>query len=238
MDDKDIRHSDSSTEGLEDETLDADLDDKSGDGQQDDESSDSNKRSAEARINELTGKLKEQEKELKDLKAKETEKTPMPPTNSETSPEAKRVIEQLESLGFTRTSAVDEKLRTIEERMELNSEHQKLASEYDGSDGRPKYNKSKIEGFMRDRGIYDPEAAYKIMNESELLDWNLKKVDAGSKKRPYIEKPGGSGVTRSTDNQITKEKMQEVANNPTPANREWYERNRMKILQMYREGQL
>lgn len=239
MDDKDIRNSDSSTEGLEDDTLDADLDDKSDDGQQDEDSSDASKRSAQARIDELTGRLKEQEKELKELKTKVPEKTPMPPVNNpEASPEAQRVIAQLESLGFTRKDTVDKELRTIEERIELNAEHLKLSNEFDGSDGRPKYDKTKIESFMRDRGIYDPEAAYKIMNEAELLDWNLKKADAGSKKRPYVEKPGGSGVTRSTETQITKEKLQEVANNPTPANRDWYERNRNKILQMMAEGQL
>lgn len=235
----DDQNSESSAEGLEDEVLDAVSDDDSENGQQDDESSKANKRTAEARINELSGRLKEQEDELKALRAKETVKTPMPPANnSTTSPEAQKVIEQLESLGFTRKEAIEEKLKTIEERIELNAEHMKLGNEYDGSDGRPKYNKSKVEGFMRDRGIFDPEAAYKIMNESELLDWNLKKVDAGSKKRPYVEKPGGSGVNRTSDTQITKEKLEEVSKNPTPANREWYERNRNKILQMMAEGQL
>ena len=91
---------------------------------------------------------------------------------------------------------------------------------------------------MRDHSVYDPEVAYKAMNEAELLDWNLKKADAGSKKRPYVGKPGGSGVTRASDNQITREKVQEVANNPTPVNRAWYERHRDKILQMMADGQL
>ena len=232
------QNSESSTEGLEDdESLDHEVDDESGDG--DEESSKANKRTAEARINELSGKLKEKEDELEKLKAKKSEKTPMPPnTKPESSPEAQKVIAQLESLGFTRTGTVEEKLKTIEERIELNSEHLRLGNEYDGEDGRPKYEKSKVEKYMRDHAIFDPEIAYKAMNEAELLDWHLKKADAGQKKRPYVEKPGGSGVTRSTDNQITKEKLQEVASNPTPANREWYERNRNKILQMMAEGQL
>lgn len=238
-DNKDIRHSESSTEGLEDDdTLDQGLDDESGDGSEGDDSSKTNKRTAEARINELTGRLKQTEEELKALKARE-DKTPMPPTDKpESSPEARKVIEQLESLGFTRKGSVEQQIKQIESKMELNAEHSRLTNEYDGSDGRPRYDKTKIEGYMRDRSIYDPEVAYKAMNEAELLDWHLKKADAGSKKRPYVEKPGGSGVTRSTDNQITREKLQEVANNPTPLNRDWYERNRNKILQMMADGQI
>lgn len=237
MDDKDIRNSESSTEELDDESLDQDLDDESGDGQ-DDESTKANKRTAEARINELTGQLKEAQQELKELKTQSV-KTPMPPVNTpESSPEAQKIIAQLESLGFTRKGAVEEKIKTIEERIELNTEHARLSNEYDGEDGRPKYDKTKIESYMRSHAVFDPEVAYKAMNEAELLDWHLKKADAGSKKRPYVERPGGSGVTRSTDNQITREKLQEVANNPTPLNREWYEKNRTKILQMMAEGQL
>lgn len=234
----DDQNSESSTEELEDELLDSTVDEQS-ETENDEESSKANKRTAEARINELSGKLKEREEELRTLKAREI-KTPMPPVvpGPDSTPEARKVIEQLEGLGFTRKGTVEEKIKQIEERIELNSEHGRLSSEYDGSDGRPKYDKSKVERYMRDRAIYDPEVAYKSMNEDELLDWHLKKVDAGQKKRPYTEKPGGSGVNRTTDNQITKEKLEEVAKNPTPANREWYERNRNKILHMMREGQL
>lgn len=235
----DNKYSDSSTEGLEeDETLDADIDDESGSGTGEEDSSKDNKEE-QTRLNDLQAKLRIEKERVKELEARMTEKTPMPPAGSpESTPEAKKVIEQLEALGFTRKGAVDEKIKQIESKIELNSEHTKLGNEYDGSDGRPKYEKTKVESYMRDHAVYDPEVAYKAMNEAELLDWHLKKADAGQKRRPYVEKPGGSGVTRTTDNQITREKVQEVANNPTPANREWYERNRNKILQMMAEGQL
>lgn len=230
-------NSDSSTEELEDDDAAVSDDDNSDDDTEDDDSSKANKRTAETRINELTGKLKAQEDELRTLKEAQTKVPPPPPGSDPTStPEAQKVIKQLETLGFTRKTDVEEKIKVIEDRMTLNSEHSKLSNEYDGSDGRPKYDKSKIESYMREKGVYDPEVAYKAMNEAELLDWHLKKADAGSKKKPYIEKPGGSGVNRTSDNQITKEKLQEVAQNPTPANRAWYERNRNKILQMHSEG--
>lgn len=240
MDDKELRNSDSSTERLEeDETLDQDLDDESGEGKGEQDSSKKQGRSAKDRIDDLSYQLEERNKRIAELESKVTEKTPMPPTtNTESSPEAQKVITQLESLGFTRKGAVEEQIKQIESRIELNAEHARLTGEYDGSDGRPRYDKSKIERFMKDRAIYDPEIAYKAMHEAELLDWNLKKSDAGSKKRPYVERPGGGGVSRSSDSQITRDKLQEVQKNPSPANREWYERNRNKILQMLANGEL
>lgn len=231
------RHSDSSTEEAEEEVLDSDVDeDQSG---EEDNSQKENKRTVQSRIDELSGKLKESEKRVQELESRVTEnKVPAPQAVVESTPEAQKAITYLENLGFTRKGAIEEKIKTIEERIELNTEHSRLGSEYDGSDGRPKYEKSKIERYMRDRGIFDPEVAYKAMNETELLDWHIKKAGSGEKKRPYIEKPGGGGVSRSSDNQITREKLQEVANNPTPVNRAWYEKNRNKILQMMAEGQL
>lgn len=240
MDDKDIQNSDPSSEEPEDDdSLDPNADnadDDSGDA----DAKGKNKKSAETRINELNGKLKERERELEELRNNRpveppiTAKSDTPPVMT---PEALKIINQLETLGFTRKGVVDEKFKQIEDRLTLESEHSKLGSEFDGSDGRPKYDKSKVEGYMRDHAVYDPEVAYKAMNEAELLDWHLKKAETGTKKKTYIEKPGGSGVNRSSDNQITKEKLQEVANNPTPNNRAWYEKNRDKILQMHSEGQ-
>ena len=230
------RNSDSSTEEFEEEVLDSDVDEnQSG---EENNSEKENKRTVQARIDELSGKLKESEKRVQELESKVTEKVPTPQVTVESTSEAQKAIAYLENLGFTRKGAIDSQIKTIEERIELNTEHGRLLGEYDGSDGRPKYEKAKVERYMRDRGIFDPEVAYKAMNETELLDWHLKKAGTGEKKRPYIEKPGGGGVSRSTDNQITREKLQEVANNPTPVNRAWYEKNRNKILQMMAEGQI
>ncbi len=144
--DNDLRNSDSSTEGSEeDETLDQDLDDESSDGKGDEDSSKNKGRAAKDRIDDLSFQLKEKERKIAELEAKANEKTPMPPTGSpESTPEAKKVIEQLESLGFTRKGSVEEQIKQIESKMELNAEHTRLNNEYDGSDGRPKYNKAKI----------------------------------------------------------------------------------------------
>lgn len=200
------------------------------------------KKSAEARIQELNAKLKAIEEKNAELEKKVT--TPPPPPQAPTkegqlTADQVKAVEYLESLGFTRKEAVDSKIKEIEDRRALDSEHGRLVSTYDGSDGRPKYDQSKVEQFMRDHAVYDPEIAYKAMNEAELLDWTMKKSNTGDQKqRPFIEKPGGAGVNRSGQNAITREKLAEVSQNPTPANRDWYERNRNKILQLLAEGQL
>lgn len=197
------------------------------------------KKSAEARINELTGKIKDLEEQVA---KKETAPPPPPPpapsNDGKLSPDDQKALDYLQSLGFTRKGEVEEKVRTIEERIALDSEHNRLVSNYDGADGRPKYEKSKVEQYMRERGVYDPEVAYKALNEAELLDWNIKKSNEGGKQKPFVDKPGGGSVNRGSENTITREKLAEVANNPTPANREWYERNRLKILDLMAKGQL
>lgn len=237
MVDEDNRNSDSLAEDNLEDNQDVDEFDKElGD---DDDSSKENKKTAQARIDELTGRLKEKEKELEAEKARQAQ--PAAPTQTTTQapdPKSQQAIEYLESLGFARKETVDEKIKTVQDRVALEGEHSRLSGNYDGSDGRPKYDKTKVEGYMRDHAVYDPEVAYKAMNEAELLDWHVKQANAGTKKRPYVERPGGSATTRNADSQITKEKLAEVAANPSPANREWYERNRNKILQLMAEGQL
>lgn len=220
----------------EEKPLEPNSDDNSGEGEGDD-SSKSKGRTAKDRIDDLRFQLEEKDRELQQLKQKPTEKIETPPS---TPPEAQKVIEQLESLGFTRQKSIKDELNHLREEIKLENEHSRLKDEYDGSDGRPKYDETKINAYMRNHQIYDPEVAYKAMNEAELLDWNLKKKsDTSVKKQPYVAKAGGSsGASRMNDNSITREKLQEVTKNPTPANREWYERNRSKILQMVHEGQL
>ena len=52
---------------------------------------------------------------------------------------------------------------------------EKLESDFNGADGRPKFEKIAILEYMRDNGINDPELAYKIKYEKELDAWKEKK---------------------------------------------------------------
>ena len=217
---------------VEDQTKDIDLD-------QDVETDEVPKRrSAEGRLKEVLADREELKQRLQDLEAKVN--TPMPPvennvTSSTVSAENKRVVDYIQSLGFVSKGELDTTIQQVRDRALLDSEHLKMEGNFNGSDGRPAYKRSEIESFMRTKGIYDPEVAYKTIHESELLDWELKKLEKQRKERPYVEKSGQTGVSRN-DNSITREKIEEAMK--TPEGRLWYERNREKILTLMQQGQL
>lgn len=193
------------------------------------------KKSAEARIHELLSKNKDLEKKMQEIEAKMAPPPPPPAPAAEPTPEVKRAVDYLKTLGFTQKQDVEERLRQIEDRMVLNNEHQRLESTYSGADGRPKYDRAATEEFMRKRGIYDAEAAYKLMHEQELFDFELKRYEGDRKKKPFVQKPGSSSGTRG-DNTITREKIAEWLK--TPEGRTKYEQNREKILSMLAKGEL
>lgn len=192
-----------------------------------------NKKSAEARINELTAELRTTQDELRGMK--EERKVPTPPPDRPVTPEVQKAVGALRDLKFVQEDDLNKKIQEIEDRLALNTAHLRLEGSYDGSDGRPKYEKSAVEGYMRQNGVYNPEVAYKAMHETELLDWALKKAEGSTKKRPFVERPGSPGSNRD-DNTITREKIAEALK--TPAGRDWYEQNRDKILELTAKGQL
>ena len=236
MDDKDIHDSDSSTE---DQVIDETGNDDAGDSGDDtgDDKQSGDKKNADSRINELVGKNKQLEEQVAELRrSQQAAASTSTEDKKQLTPDAQKAVEYLKGLGFQQKTDVEAELKQIQDRIALDNEHTQLSLRFDGEDGRPQYDKDKVEDYMRKNGIFNPEAAYKLMHETELLDWNIK-GQTSQKKKPYIEKPGGTGTMRG-DNTITREKLQEVAANPTPANRAWYEQNRPKILSLMAEGKL
>ena len=196
----------------------------------------SGKKSAEARINELVGKIKEFETKLEETKQKPVASTS---TESNVTPEMQKAIDYLKSLKFVREEDVDKKVEErvgrLQDRFTLDSEHVRLANTYSGSDGRPKYDKEEVEKYMRERAIYDPTVAYEQLHKTELFDWQMKQVEEQSKKQPYVEKKGSTTATRE-ENTITREQIAEWMK--TPEGRIKYEKNRAKILSLVQQGQL
>lgn len=200
------------------------------------------KKSAEARIDELISEIKGEreekvrmQQEIEDLKQRVP--PPPPPVPGQMSVEEQRAIEALKKLKFVTQEDLESKVRAIEERYALNSEHQRFEQEFDGSDGRPKYDRNAVEKFMRDRALYDPLVAYKMLHESELLDWTLKEEDKKKNPDVYMETPGSRG-TRQDDDTALAEKLREHQKNPTESSKAWYEENRPKILDMLAKGEL
>jgi len=124
-----------------------------------------------------------------------------------------------------------EDLQALQDRMALDNEHTRLERLYDGSDGRPKYDRVEVEDWMRRHpGVYVPEVAYKMMYEEELADWHLRQAGR-TKRTTYSERPKGSTATRRRP--LTVASLRERLNRPD--GREWWEKNRERILPLMGE---
>jgi len=197
---------------------------------------DAPKRNAEGRIGELLARNKELEKKI-DFMMERMAPPPPPPRVSETEvdPEVQKAKEYLRNnLKMVSQEDLEKRLKWIEDNQALQNEHSRLLSQYDGSDGRPRYDKSAVEDYMRKSGVYNPEVAYKALHETELFDWNLKRSESKKKQQPYVERKGMTGDRE--DNTITREKIAEWMK--TPEGRVKYEQNREKILKLMHEGSL
>jgi len=192
-------------------------------------------RSAETRIQELIAKNKTLEERLNKVDARLTPPVPRVNDDIELTPEMERAFKILEKGGFVKKDYVESQLKGIQDRTVLDGAHTKFANSYDGSDGRPKYDQDEVEKYMRDHGQWEPEIAYKMLHEDELLDWNLKKLEAGRGKKPFVQK-GGSTAGADRDAGITREKIAEWLK--TPEGKVKYEQNRDKIRDMMTKGQL
>lgn len=196
----------------------------------------------QSRIDELTkekydlaNQLKTQQDKLIELEKKLAAPTSTTPPN----PDAVKAIEYLKGLGFAQKQEInqefDSKARAIQDRMALESEHNRLSVKYDGENGYPAYKKQDVEQFMRDHAVYDPEIAFKALKEAEFFDAAKKQSGNGKREKPYIEKPGSTASGRE-DNTISLAKIEEWVK--TPEGRIKYEQNRQKILQLMTEGKL
>jgi vacuolar-type H+-ATPase subunit I/STV1 len=113
-------------------------------------------------------------------------------TEDETIQQAK---EQARKLGLLTVDDVNEKVNAYVEQREKAKEIlntcSKLEGEFDGKDGRPKFETQSMLEFMRDEGIKDPAKAYKLKYENEIDQWKDQQIAGAKKKGIYTE--GGSG---------------------------------------------
>jgi len=81
-----------------------------------------------------------------------------------------------------------------------------LEGKYNGQDGRPKFDKQDIFGFMQQNGISNPEVAYKIKFENELDGWKESQLK-GAKRTGFssINAAGGSKVPKEV--KVTKDNL-------------------------------
>ena len=77
--------------------------------------------------------------------------------------------------------------------MEFEKKIESLEAKYDGSDGRPKFDKKSVLEFGMKNQVFNPEVAYKELNAKALEEWSVKKAVQKPGKSTYFEKRGGAG---------------------------------------------
>jgi len=126
-------------------------------------------------LQELQAKLEQQQKP----------QIPEPVNDPET-------IEYLRKLGFVSR----QELEQMREEEKLEEYLTSLENEYDGSDGRPKFDRIAVLKFCVDNGIANPEAGYKLLYEKELEEWRLKNLQKGSTPPPAVKGTSGAKIPK------------------------------------------
>lgn len=131
-------------------------------------------------------------------------------TEDETIQQAK---EQAKKLGLLTVDDVNEKVNAYVEQREkakeiLNS-CTKLEGEFDGKDGRPKFETQSMLEFMRDEGIKDPAKAYKLKYENEIDQWKDQQI-AGAKKKGIYTESGLGGNKEPPVVKLNKDNLMEA----------------------------
>jgi len=101
-------------------------------------------------------------------------------------------VEYLRKLGFVSK----QELEQMREEERLEEYLTTLESEYDGSDGRPKFDRIAVLKFCVDNGIANPEAGYKLLYEKELEEWRIKNLQKGSTPPPAVKGTSGANIPK------------------------------------------
>lgn len=135
-----------------------------------------NKQQLEARVKELEGKV-----------------TPQVDAQPNAYDEVvkQQLDKYLKELGYVSKQELEQK--DADQQLEKNIEQ--LSSKYDGKDGRPKFDKTKVLNYAADNLIGNLEVAYKTMNEASLMDWAIKQAITNS-RGTKTETSDGSGSTQ------------------------------------------
>lgn len=96
-------------------------------------------------------------------------------------------VEYLRKLGFVTR---DEQLQKEEDKA-LEDTLQKLEKNYDGKDGRPRFDRREVLEFCVNRGLSNPEDGYNILNWNAIKEWHLRQAKAAPSTPPSFGGEGG-----------------------------------------------
>jgi len=153
-----------------------------------------------SRFQEVNEKVKEYGTTIAELNAKieqmQSQQIPGEPED----PNLTQAKEYVKSLGFITKEEQEQMLQQSQAQAKADAELQqqltRLETEYSGKDGGPKFNRNEVIRFAVEKGIPDPEMAFKLMKEKELTDFRIQQALTKT-KGVKSETSDGTGSTQS-----------------------------------------
>ncbi|MEK9207798.1 MAG: hypothetical protein AAB922_04900 [Patescibacteria group bacterium] len=159
-------------------------------------------------------KVKEYEARIAELEDYKTKTTPVE-VNDDTNRQA---LDMAKKLGIVTkedfTEYMDKTFRPLYQRERaaerLLEECEDLETEFDGTDGRPKFQKEGVLDYMQQNGIRNPQKAYKLMHEDALDSW--KEQQLGKTKKPGLvtETSSSAGSKRPAEVKVTRDNLNQL----------------------------
>jgi len=160
-----------------------------------------------------------------------TTQIPMPSQTRVMNPDEKSAWDTLQTYGMADREYVDrqvkEKVQAIEDRLYFDNLHSKLETSIKSKKGLPAYDRDEVEEYMKEKQIYDPQAAYNSLYHDEIVSYEAKQLS--SKTRDIVK-------TEQTKSRIgasqpwTRESLADRLRQPD--GREFFIKNKEKILRM------
>lgn len=154
------------------------------------------------RFREVIESRKELENKIAELESKVSSfkpSTPSTPPNPQEEVVKQQLDKYLKELGYVSKAELEQK----EADKQLSDTISTLESKYDGKNGLPKFERSKILRYAQDNLIGNLEIAYKQMNEAAIMDARIKEA-LGKTRGVKSEVSDGSGSSNigTTDDDL------------------------------------
>ncbi len=141
-----------------------------------------------------------------------------------------RLAPILQKRGFITAQQKEDEDRAAQYAKDLES----LSHKYDGKDGRPNFDPTEVANHAKKQGIFNLEAAYRDLHWKELIDFEKKQSvpDDVETERPNSTNNSKPGERVKLTAEFLRDRLAQ------PDGKEWYEKNRDKILAATAKGQL
>lgn len=135
-------------------------------------------------------KVKQYEERLAQLEQK-SPKTPENPQEAAVKENLKKVLNEM---GFVSREELEVERKREEQDRRIAEERKSLEAEWDGKDGKPKYDHEAVVDYALENRIGSLSAAFKLMNEETLTNYKIQQALVKS-RGVTSERSDGSGAT-------------------------------------------